>query len=101
MAGLPLMKKSFFLLVVALLLVTPLGVQSVKADEPPDPRITTYVVPAITDEKILPTTSISGDYVSTDISLRACPGEYEAASFVVRANENITSLEAEATELIG
>jgi hypothetical protein len=102
MAGLPLIKKSFFLLVVALLLVTNLGAQTVKAEnQSSDPRITTYVVPAITDEKILPTTSISGDYVSTEISLRACPGEYEPASFVIRANEDITSLEAEATELIG
>jgi len=95
------MKKSFFLLVVALLLVTPLGAQSVKADEPPDPRITTYVVPAITDEKILPTTSISSDYISDEISIVASLGEYEAASFVIRANEDITSLEAEATELTG
>jgi len=101
MAGLPLIKKSFFLLVVALLLVTNLGAQAVKADQPPDPRITTYVVPAITDEKILPTSSIPDEYISNEISIRACPGEYEPASFVVRANENITSLEAQATELIG
>jgi len=64
-------------------------------------RITTYVVPAITDTKILPTTSISSDYVSNRVSIVACRGEYEPASFVIRANEKITSLALEATSLSG
>jgi len=63
--------------------------------------ITVYVVPAMTDEKILPTTSISPDYVSSQISIVASPGEYEPASFVVRANEKISALTAAATDLSG
>ena len=69
MAGLTPVKKRFFLL-LALLLATLVLLTS---NEPPAPRLTIYVVPAITDEKILPTTPISGDYVSTEISIRACP----------------------------
>lgn len=102
MAGLPPIKKRIVLLLATLLLVASLGAQTVKAEnQSSDPRIITYVVPAITDEKILPTSSIPDEYISDEISLRACPGEYEPASFVIRANEDITSLEAEATELIG
>jgi len=64
-------------------------------------EITIYVVPTITDEKILPMSFISYDYISDSISIVASPGEYEPASFVVRANENITSLQVNATELSG
>ena len=61
-----------------------------------------YVVPAITDEPVLPTTSISQDLVSDRISLVAASGEYEPASFVIGANTgSISSLLAEATDLTG
>jgi len=63
--------------------------------------ITTYVVPAITDVRILPTTAMSSDYVSNQVSIVACRGEYEPATFVVQANEAITSLAVEATDLAG
>jgi len=97
MAGLPPVKKRIVLL-LALLLATLILITS---NGPPAPRITIYVVPAITDEKLLPTSSIPDDYISDEISIRACPGEYEPASFVVRALDDVSSLEAEATELIG
>lgn len=97
MAGLTPVKRRFVLL-LALLLATLILLMS---DEPPDPRITIYVVPAITDEKILPTSSIPDDYISDEIFIRACPGEYEPASFVVRALDDVSFLEAEATQLIG
>ncbi|MCP4607472.1 MAG: hypothetical protein GY845_01975, partial [Planctomycetes bacterium] len=49
---------------------------------------TIYVVPTITDDKILPTSSISSGYISNQISIAASPSEFEPASFVVRANQN-------------
>lgn len=63
--------------------------------------ISIYVLPAITDEKILPTSYIPYDYSSNKISIVASPGEYEPASFVIRANEAVTSLVVEATDLSG
>jgi hypothetical protein len=102
MAGLPPVNKGIVLLLAALLLVGGLSAHIEKREnQPPAPRITIYVVPAITDEKLLPTSSIPDDYISDEIFIRACPGEYEPASFVVRALDDITSLEAKATELIG
>ena len=54
--------------------------------------IATYVVPAVTDETILPDSTISAEYASDTILMRACPGEYEPASFVLRADQDITNL---------
>jgi len=97
MAGLPPVNKGIVLL-LALLLATLILLTS---HEPPDPRMTIYVVPTITDEKILPTSSIPDEYISDEIFIRACPGEYEPASFVVRALDDVSPLEAKATELTG
>jgi hypothetical protein len=63
--------------------------------------MTIYVVPAISDEKILPTSTIPDSYISNEISIVACPGEYEPASFVIHALDDIASLEVEATDLEG
>ena len=63
--------------------------------------ITTYVVPAITDDKILPTTSISLDYVSNRISILASPGEYEPASFVIRPDQKLAGVTVAASALSG
>ena len=93
------MKNKILLLAMILPLVMGLVVLPARAAEASS--ITTYVVPAITDEKILPDTSISPDYISSQISIMASPGEYEPASFVVRANENIASLTVAATSLTG
>lgn len=55
--------------------------------------IEVYVVPAITDNRILPTSAISSGYLSNQIFLSGCPGQYVPASFVVRAvDEDILSL---------
>jgi hypothetical protein len=89
--------KIFTLLIIPLLLIGLIVPQPAKAES----GITIYVVSAITDEKILPTSSISDSYISNKISIIACPGEYEPASFVVRAHEDITSLEIQATNLVG
>ena len=96
------MKSKIFVLAIVLLLVVGFGSPVTRAEgESRDPQITVYVVPPVTDEKVLPDSSISPSYVSDEISVVACPGEYEPASFVIEAHEDITSLEVEATELTG
>jgi hypothetical protein len=66
---------------------------------PPDIPGTIYVVPAIKDETILPDSTISESLRSYEISVTACPGEYEPASFAIHADEAIPSLELAPTEL--
>lgn len=63
--------------------------------------ITIYVVPSITNHKILPFSLISSRYISDKISITACPGEFEPASFVIRPSHYVQSMEAEATNLTG
>jgi hypothetical protein len=62
---------------------------------------TTYVVPAITDNKILPKSSIPSSYISDTISAQASSGEYKAESFVVNSNQNINTLQIETSSLSG
>ena len=64
-------------------------------------KITVYVVPAITDNKILPKSSIPSSYLSNTISVKASPGEFEPASFVIRADQDINSMTIESTALTG
>ena len=52
-------------------------------------NLTIYVVPAITNDKILSFSSISTSCISKTISITACPGEFEPASFVIQPNINI------------
>jgi hypothetical protein len=63
--------------------------------------LTVYVVPAITDTKILPRTFIPSTYISDTISARISPGEYKAASFVVNSDKDIASLQVVASDLSG
>jgi len=93
------MKNKILLLAMLLALVMGLVVPAARTAEASS--ITVYVVPTMTDEKILPYTSISPDYISSHISIMASPGEYEPASFVVRANEDIASLTVAPTDLTG
>ena len=59
----------------------------------------TYILSPITNDKILPTTyPIPGD-VSDTISIIACPGEYEPASFVIHTFTDLTSLWLEPSDL--
>ena len=60
-----------------------------KAISPSTATITSYVVPAISDDKILPKSTISSSYLSSLISIRASPGEYTCASFVINTNKSI------------
>jgi hypothetical protein len=68
-------------------------------DSLPDLRI--YSVPAVTDEKILPNSSISDACRSAVISMTAARGEYEPASIVIRSDKDINSLTLEPTSLAG
>ncbi len=54
-----------------------------------DATITTYVLPAISDEKILPRTTISDSFLSNVISKRLSPGEYGCASFVIKSDKAV------------
>jgi hypothetical protein len=97
------MKNNLFIFFVLVILVFTgfVGQGAHVAGQPVAPRITIYVVPPITDEKILPTTAIPDNYISNEISIVASPGEYEPTSFVIHALDNIDALEVEATELRG
>ena len=64
-------------------------------------NVTIYVVPAITDNKILPKSSIPSSYISDTISVKASPGEFEPASFVIRADQDVNSMTIESTDLTG
>ena len=62
---------------------------------------TTYVYPAITDQKILPDTIISNQYISNNISIDGSPGEYRSASFVITPYSDISSMTVTASNLTG
>lgn len=68
-------------------------------DIQPNIELKTYVVPAISDNKILPATNISNAYLSNSISCRVCPGEYHPESFVLRSDKDIT-LTIEVSDLV-
>lgn len=59
-----------------------------------------YVYPPITDNKILPTSSIPSEYISNNISIIGSPGEYLSATFVLKPSTNITSLNVSVSDLI-
>ena len=51
--------------------------------------ITSYVVPAMSDDKILPKSSISSSYLSSALIKRMSPGEYSCASFVINSTKSV------------
>ena len=52
----------------------------------------TYVFNPITDNRVYPHTQISPSYESSQIHVRTCPGEYIAATFVIRPTNTINFL---------
>ncbi len=58
-----------------------------------------YVVPPISDNKILPESFISEGLISDEIVIQACPGEYCPASFVVKAHKDIDDMTVAVTNL--
>lgn len=75
--------------------------QLLSAKQRDEKGVILYVVPPVTSSKILPSDSHIPGTISKEISLAACPGEYEPASFVVRALEEIRSLKVEVSALEG
>jgi len=59
----------------------------------------TYVVPAISDDKILPSTVLPTTRLSNLISCQVCPNEYRSESFVLRSDKDVT-LTIEASDLV-
>jgi len=59
----------------------------------------TYIIQPITNLKILPTTSLYLSSASNEISIVACVGEYEPASFVISALKDISNLQIKITDL--
>jgi hypothetical protein len=64
-------------------------------------RYEIFVTKAITNRKILPTTYPVPGKLNGEITLRACRGEYQAASFVVHARQSISGLQADPAPLQG
>jgi hypothetical protein len=64
-------------------------------------RITKYVIPAITETKYLPNSNILSDYLSNQISVTGCPGEYVPVTFIIKAETAINSLLISASNLVG
>ncbi len=58
-----------------------------------------YIIPPITNEKILPYTSSIKGVLSNNFFLFATPGEYEPASFVIKAKEELTNVRIICTDL--
>ena len=54
-----------------------------------DTNITTYVVPAISNNKILPNSDISDELQSNTIYIKSSVSEYTCASFVIKSDKDI------------
>ena len=52
----------------------------------PQSAFSIFVVPAITDYRILTNTAVSLGYLSNEVTMAASPGEFEPASFVLKSN---------------
>jgi len=55
--------------------------------------------PAITNDRVLPTSLFSGEDPPSELSLAACPGEYEPVSFLVVPSRDIAGLTVTCSEL--
>ncbi len=58
-----------------------------------------YVLPALTDSWILPSTTISSAYSRNRIALSGCAGEYKPAKFAISTTTDITGLAISAGDL--
>lgn len=61
--------------------------------------INTYVVPAISDTKIIPASSVSSSYIGSEISAQVCPDEYKALSFVIKSDTSLNNLNISPSDL--
>jgi len=60
-----------------------------------------YILPAITNVRLLPHSDFVPGFLSDDIKITACAGEYESASFAVSALSDLGALEITPTDLKG
>ena len=67
----------------------------------PSANITTYIVPAISDAKILPSSPISSSYLGTNLSTQVCPGEITSLSFIIDSDRQIDNLTISSSDLSG
>lgn len=88
-------KKAPFLIFIIFFLIA--GSQTIPASAN---AADIYVLPAIIDYKLLPTSQIPSYYLSDNITIKASPGEFEPASFAIHANMNINNITISSTDLI-
>lgn len=92
--------RTYFLLLVILVSVSSArgSFAQFTAQHRKEPYVT-YVTKAITNEKILPKTFPVAGGISNKLTITACSGEYEPATFAVRALQNVKKLKVTATDL--
>lgn len=88
--------QSFWAFILVIFLSFPVLTSSSEADAD---YLDVYVVPAMTNDKILPNTSIDTNYLSNNVSFYSSLDEYESTSFVLVSDRNITNLIIEAGNL--
>ncbi len=91
--------KKFLTLLISFLLVFGPYLGQVVAQVPNPNEI--WVVKTMTDNKILPDTYPIPALPDQGLNITACPGEYEPASFVVHARQQINGLQLTPSELQG
>lgn len=75
--------------------------QIVLADDEIPTYTTIFITPPITDERILPTSTLPANYMSNQISIGGSPGEYLSASFTINEKTNIIDLLPICSDLAG
>ena len=86
------------LLLVALVAGLLLGCESERAQAPNETLFIARAAPTITNDWILPT-SVIPKTASRELTLSACPGEYEPVSFVVTPSRDIEGLTVTCSDL--
>jgi hypothetical protein len=61
----------------------------------------TFVISPISDLKVLPNTPLPSNLISSTIEVNACRGEYEPASFILKAFKPLNKLKITITDLKG
>jgi len=84
---------------VAVLMVLSIGQDICHAVEKLEAFYSVYVTQAITDARILPDTRIDAKHLSRTVDVSACRGEYEPATFTIRAHRRLTGVRVSVTDL--
>ncbi len=95
-------KRSAFIISSLLLLIMAPHIEAKSIFEKngvPEPPYVAFAVKAITNHKILPWSVPAPDQVGHALSITACRGQYQPASFCIHARENVADLILTATDL--